>query len=153
MLHRAFIRWFSVPLLLSSVSSCGVAPTADATNLSDSVSAYVAAYNAHDVDGMLAMVTDDVRWSIVDAATVTVMTEGKNALASAMHEYFADSPSTRSRIHGTQVNGNFVSVIEEALWQSGATWRSQCSLAIYAFEDGLIGDVWYFAAQPCAAEN
>jgi len=130
---------------------CACTTTPDSSDLGNAgiVSTYVAAYNDHDIERMLGMVTDDIRWMSVEKNNVAVITEGKLALASALADYFTGLPSASSRIRYIQANGTFVSVIEEAIWASRGETRSQCALAVYEFDASLITNVWYYSGEPC----
>ncbi len=113
------------------------------------VQSFVEAYNAHDVDKMLAHVTDDIRWMSVDGEQIGIEASGKTALGNAMKEYFTGLPSARSEIRHSHALGDFVSVIEKALWSSNGVTKSQCAVAVYQLRDGYIANVWYHSAQPC----
>lgn len=110
---------------------------------------FVAAYNAHDVDRMLASCAQDVRWMSVSADKLTVETSGTEKLAEAMRTYFRDLPSTRSELRSVLVSGNFVMASEQAMWESGGQTRTQCSASVYEVREGKIQAVWYFPAHGC----
>lgn len=105
------------------------------------------AYNAHHVEGMLALMTDDVTWLSVTEDSVAVELVGKEALKTYMNTYFKALPSARSGQEGMLVNGRFVTVKERAFWEQDGETRSQASLAVYEFEDLLIRRVWYYPSQ------
>ena len=49
---------------------------------------YVAAFNRHDVDGMLRLATDKILWLSVSGETVIRETADAQALDAAMRDYF-----------------------------------------------------------------
>jgi hypothetical protein len=69
------------------------------------VRAFVEAFNARDIDLMLAMADEKVQWLIVDGAKVSVETEGKAALRESMVRYFAVVPHASRRSSGFKEQG------------------------------------------------
>ena len=111
------------------------------------VERYQAAFNAHDVEGMLSIADEGVEWLSVSGTGCAAETTGKEALAKGMKEYFASLPSARSKIEEKLVSGSFVAVRERAYWKSGETEKSQAALAVYQIESGRVHRVWYFSAE------
>ncbi|MEM8725597.1 MAG: nuclear transport factor 2 family protein [Pseudomonadota bacterium] len=111
------------------------------------VIAYVEAYNARDLQAMMALMHDDVQWLSIEGSSVAIFADGKQDLASQMEGYFASPSATRSEVLSYVVDGRFVSVREVASWtdKEGAE-KSQSALAVYEFEDGLVRRVWYYPA-------
>ena len=126
-----------------------VAPLNAGAAATDTVSAFLSAYNEHDSAKMLQHVASNVRWMSVSDNKINVEADGKSALAAYMDGYFESMPSTRSEPREIQSIGNFVSVIEEAQWQRDGKHEAQCAAAMYELRDGLIQNVWYFKVQPC----
>lgn len=118
-----------------------------ATPPGEVVERYMAAYNAHDVEGMLELVDPDVQWLGIDGVELRVDADGAEALAAAMRDYFEAVPTTRSKIESMMVAGSRVSVHERAIWESGGEERSQAALAVYEIAAGRITRVWYFPAE------
>lgn len=108
------------------------------------VERFIAAYNAHDVDAMLGLAHPRIQWLSVDGDTVTVETTGVDALGTAMRDYFAAMPSTRSEIGEMMPAGRFVSVREHAHWESDNGSRTQSALTVYEVVAGKILRVWYY---------
>lgn len=117
------------------------------------VRAYVEAYNAHDVDRMLSFMVDGIRWMSVAGEAITIESSGKGAVGSSMSGYFDGLPSARSELRRVISVGNYVSTIEESMWESDGEERSQCALATYELSGSKIVNVWYHAAQPCGDDN
>jgi hypothetical protein len=136
-------------LLLPLVAICAAFPVLAQTVASDVVQSYISAYNTHDVDKMQTLVTDDVRWMSINNDKVTLESSGKKELAESMQSYFEGLPSTRARLTGVRSLGDFVTVIEESGWESKGKMSSQCAVSVYELKEGLILNVWYFAARPC----
>lgn len=118
-----------------------------ADSSSEVVERYMAAYNDHDVAGMLELVQPDVQWLTIDGDTARLETDGASDLAEALGGYFEAVPSSRSRIDWMKTAGTRVSVRECAGWQSDGDWREQCALSVYEISGGRIARVWYFPAE------
>ena len=134
-------------LVICAVSSVSAACADSSSNVL--IDSYFSAYNAHDVDEMLTLVTDDIRWMYVDGDQVYVEAAGKDSLGVAMVAHFARSPTTRSEVRELSRLGNFVAVTEAAMRESDGAVHSQCAISVYQISEGLISNVWYYAAQPC----
>ena len=135
--------------LLALTPVFALAHEEDAPRVSQSeiVAAYVDAYNARDIDAMLALMHDEVQWLSVEAESVSVFANGKADLAAQMREYIASTMVTTSEIDAGFVDGRFVAVREIARWngQDGEP-QEQSALAIYEIENGLVRRVWYYPA-------
>ena len=116
------------------------------------VASYVAAYNDHDVEAMMAHCTDDVRWMTVSEAQVSVDADGKAQLRSAMVEHFKSSPATASELLSAEGHGPMVVAVERALADRNQPEAAFCSASVYRLQDGLIRGVWYFDAYRCAED-
>lgn len=137
-----FITGRLMALFVLAVSSI-----AQAQSPEEVVERYMAAYNDHDIEAMLALVDADVQWLSIDGERIRVETEGSGALAEAMRGHFESMPSTRSEIETMMVSGSRVSVREKARCRIGDEWREQAALSVYQVADGRIRRVWYFAAE------
>ena len=124
-----------------------VGPSAQSTDHARLVEAFVAAFNARDIDAMLALAHDDVEWLSVDGAKVSVETAGKAALRKSMTAYFESCPTCRSGVEIKGGTANRLAVVETASWTAASGPRSQKSLAIYEFADGRIRRVFYYPAE------
>ncbi len=110
---------------------------------------YTEAFNAHDVDAMLALAHPDVEWMSVMGDKVSVDARGHEALRAAMEDYFRSLPTARSEVEGALGHGEMLAVRERAHWRTGAGEdRSQASIAVYEVQEGLVRRVWYFAPSP-----
>ncbi|ASG64816.1 hypothetical protein CEW91_00980 [Idiomarina piscisalsi] len=118
-----------------------------ASERSEQVKQFVAAFNAHDAELMSQYVTDNIQWLSVNGDRIAVETSGKTELIKAMSGYFKSCPSCQSELTDITVLGNRVSTIEEASWRQKDQLRSQKSLAIYEFSNSLIRRVYYFPAE------
>jgi hypothetical protein len=74
---------------------------------------------------------------------------GTKYLEQGMTAFFQAMPEGRSEICALTVSGPFVSVVEEAFWQTADDSGSQCAMAIYEVIDDLIHRVWYYDSHPC----
>ncbi len=108
---------------------------------------YVEAYNARDLDAMMALMHDEVEWLAIDGSAVQPFAKGKVDLAQQMQSYFASPLATTSTIDGSVIDGRFVAVREIARWTgSDGAPREQSALAVYEIENGLVRRVWYYPA-------
>jgi hypothetical protein len=115
----------------------------------DRIASFMAAYNEHDIDGMLLNMTDDVKWLGVANNQLVVETADKKQLQQAMQAHFEAQPNARSRIKDSVELGNTVAVVEEAFTERNQTSTSQCAMSIYQLADGLIASITYYAAAKC----
>jgi hypothetical protein len=111
------------------------------------VRAFVEAFNARDIDGMLAMADENIQWLSVDAAKISVETEGKAALRESMSRYFRSCPTCKSSLEWIQRAGSRVSAMERASWSGKSGAKSQSGLSVYEFRGDKILRVYYFPAE------
>jgi hypothetical protein len=102
-----------------------------------------AAFNAHDVEGMLACVDDDIQWFSMSGDRMEVEARGHEAFRGAMEAYFEAIPGARSEIESAVVSGSYVSVRERAFWGDE---QSQVALGVFEVRHGRILRVWYYPA-------
>lgn len=107
----------------------------------------LAAFNAHDSSAMGAFVTDDVAWLTITGEDVAVEVKGKSELLASMSAYFESCPTCQSALAGTLSTPGRVTAIEIARWQGETGARSQRSISVYEFSDGLIQRVYYFPSE------
>ncbi|MEL6868505.1 MAG: nuclear transport factor 2 family protein [Pseudomonadota bacterium] len=108
---------------------------------------FVEVFNAHDVDRMLEMVTDDVQWLSVDGDDIAVEASGKAQLRSGMTDYFASCTSCKSRLVHVFSTADRVSALEEASYETDSGLQTQRSLSVYEFSGSLIKRVYYFPTE------
>ena len=113
------------------------------------VEQYIAAFNAHDVEAMLAFSAPDLKWMSVAGQDISTETSSQTELHAAMTSYFASTPDAKSSVRSIRQSGPFVYAVEEAFWTSGGIERSQCSVAVYELQDEKIQNVWYFREHRC----
>jgi hypothetical protein len=111
------------------------------------VEQFISAFNAQDSGAMAALVTDDVDWLSIVGAKVAIETTGKNELVASMDAYFKSCSTCQSALSGAISTAERVSAIEVASWQGKTGPKSQKSLSVYEFSDGLIRRVYYFPAE------
>ena len=139
--------------LLILVTAVGV-PASSAPRAANSsvepekrVREFTEAFNARDIDAMLAMADENVQWLIVDGAKVSIETEGKAALRESMVRYFRSCPSCKSSLEWIQLAGSRVTAMERASWTGKSGAKSQRSLSVYEFRGDKILRVYYFSAE------
>jgi ketosteroid isomerase-like protein len=108
------------------------------------VRAYFAAYNAHDVGGVLRLLHPDFVWLSLAGDSVTVEARGLTAIRSQLEGYFRRLPSARSEMETATALGPWVSVRERARWTNASGPRSQAAMSVYEVRDGLLRRVWYY---------
>src|SRR6185369_6009688 len=104
---------------------------------------YVAAFNQRNLDTMLSMASDDIQWLTVVGDKITVETQGKAKLRESMTAYFKSTPTAKSELQWVQATASRVAALERASWQGKTGPKSQSSLSVYEFRDGLISRVYY----------
>jgi hypothetical protein len=108
---------------------------------------YVSAFNKHDIDTMLGMVSDDIQWLSVAGDKITVETQGKSKLRESLAAYFKSTASVKSELEWVRVTASRVAALERAAWQAKSGPKSQASLSIYEFNGGLICRVYYYPVE------
>jgi hypothetical protein len=102
------------------------------------VARHVAAYNAHDLQGMLGTLSLDIQlWMFPDKLQV----KGKADVANAMRQSFASGPDQKMEVTERMVAGT--KVIDH-LWIKGrGDGRVIRGVQIYEVKDGLITGIWF----------
>ena len=136
-----------VCLGLAAIAACSKMPEQDA--LTATTAEFVKAYNADDLDGMMALVHANVRWLSIDGASINIETEGRDALEAAMAAYFASGPRSPSQMRFMRREGDYVIGVEEIMRNQAGQGGNRCSVVVYRFADTLIKDVWYHQAYAC----
>jgi hypothetical protein len=108
---------------------------------------YVSAFNNREIDTMVSMVSDDIQWLNVVGDTIAVETQGKPKLRESLAAYFKSTPSAKSELQWVQATASRVAALERAAWQSKSGPKSQASLCVYEFRDGLISRVYYYPVE------
>ncbi|MEM5497616.1 nuclear transport factor 2 family protein [Paraglaciecola mesophila] len=152
---KSRIRKITSPLVSGIILACCLSMFTAQTNAQqqsaniDRIASFMAAYNEHDIDGMLLNMKDDVKWLGVANNQLVVETADKKQLQQAMQAHFEAQPNARSRIKDSIELGNTVAVVEEAFTEHNQTSKSQCAMSIYQLADGLIASITYYAAAKC----
>ncbi len=111
------------------------------------IDAQLAAFNAHDVNAMVANLAEDFAWFAVDPDMTRVELRGREEFRRSMEPYFASVPGARAEIEERLNVGRFAAVRERAYWLRGGEEVSQASLAVYEIRDGQIRRVWYYPVE------
>ncbi len=111
------------------------------------IDAQLAAFNAHDVNAMVANLAEDFAWFAVDPDMTRVELRGREEFRRSMKPYFASVSSARAEIEERLSVGRFAAVRERAYWMQGGEEVSQASLAVYEIRDGRIRRVWYYPVE------
>jgi hypothetical protein len=144
---RALKLWLIV--LVTAVGAPALPPREANSSIKPEkqVRAFIEAFNARDIDGMLALADENVQWLTVDGAKISVETEGKAALRESMVRYFRGCPSCKSSLEWIQRAGSRVTAMERASWSGKSGPKSQSGLSVYEFRGGKILRVYYFSAE------
>ncbi len=134
----------ALSLLIGPIVAAQAAPSAHEAQVRD----FIAAFNAHDPEAMMALVTDDIEWLSVSGTAIATDALGKDTLRRQMTDYFAGCPTCRSRLSEVVASSQRVVTVEVASWQGKAGPREQRGVAVYEFADGKIRRVYYFPAEP-----
>lgn len=119
------------------------APAAD-TAPAAVVRAYIAAYNAHDIDAVVSFLTPDFTWINVVGDSVSIEARGPADIRAQLAAYFRELPTARSELEDVTVLGPWVSARERAHWVGARGPRSQASLSVYEVRRGRLRRVWYY---------
>ena len=140
------VRLLGVPANEVHAQSALAAVAAPDTTALAVVRAYFAAYNVHDVDGVIRLLCADFTWLSLSGDSISVEVRGANAIRSSLVQYFQDFPSAMSEIESATALGPWVTVRERARWQGTAGPRSQAAISVYEVRGGLLRRVWYYPA-------
>lgn len=131
-------------IFLAAVLAATAAVAADAPEMA-TVRAYVAAYNAHDIDAVVKLLHPEFVWLNVEGDALVVEVRGPEAVRESLAGYFKSLPTARSEIETISALGPWVTVRERAHWKAkdgGA--RSQAAMSVYEVREGLLRRVWYY---------
>lgn len=123
-----------------------VAITSDPVK-AQTVHAYTRAFNERDVEAMLSLATDDVKWISLDRTDLLLGADGPENLRTTMQEYFDSCSSCRATLRWTKTTDARVVALEEASWDAEGERKSQSALSVYEFEGEKIARVYYFPAE------
>jgi hypothetical protein len=141
---RHLIHILATYLLLASFSAF---PQAPGVGHAQTVRSFIAAFNAHDSSAMSKFVADDVQWLSVSGDSISIETNGKAALVSAMNDYFKSCPTCQSKVTELIASRERVSAVEVATWHGKDGPKMQSGIAVYEFSGGLIRRVYYFPVE------
>lgn len=142
--------FYRIALLIFVGVSTSVTSAADESAESgheEIVYSYVAAFNAHNVEAMLEMVTDDVQWLTIGGDKIVTETGNKEELRQGMEGYFESCSTCKSNLIHVFSTGTRVSALEEANFETAQGSQKQQSISIYEFSGNLIKRVYYFAGE------
>lgn len=113
------------------------------------VRAYVAAFNAKDLDAMMTMVASEFVWMSVSGDSLTDVGRGVDAFRQLIAGYFRAVPSARSELRTIDATGPWVTTHERTRWDAApAEVGGQSSLVVYEVRDGRIRRAWFYPSLP-----
>ncbi len=120
------------------------APVQRDTSAAAVVRGYLQAYNAHDTEAIVALLSPEFVWLSITGDSTTIEARGIAAIRAQLESYFRSLPTARSEVEELTVLGPWVSAREHAHWVSASGPRSQASLSVYEVRAGLLRRVWYY---------
>lgn len=108
----------------------------------ETVRAFMAAFNSHDVDALRELLAPGVAWYSVGRESMVTEARGRQSLLAAMTSYFGDVPDVHSKMEQPVVTGSRVAFRERVSWDGGS--HQQTAIAVYEVSDGRISRAWYF---------
>jgi hypothetical protein len=113
------------------------------------VTAYVAAFNAKDLDAMMAYVSPGMVWLNVAGDSVTLGGRGVGAFQRLLAGYFREVPTAQSELLAVRATGPWVTTHERTRWSAPpAGAGGQSSIVVYEVRAGLVQRAWYYPAEP-----
>lgn len=131
------------------IGSTGRAETVSILDREKIILEYVRSFNQKDAEQMLLHTSPQVLWMSVNGDKISVETKGQQSLKEALQSYFKHTPSIQSELLTVHATGQVVYTVEKAYWEKNGKTKSQCSPAMYQFENKKIIYVWYFPSFPC----
>ncbi|QSX30383.1 nuclear transport factor 2 family protein [Shewanella cyperi] len=142
---KALILLAAAPLLALAGPLPGDAPA-------DTVRAFLAAFNEHKVEAMLAYTQPQVHWNHIKGQKVDTEADTQAEFGAAMADYFQTLPNAKADILSLTESGNYVSILERISWDNDGETGSQCSIGVYELSGGKISSIWYYPAHACNPE-
>jgi len=141
------MRRLRVAVLGALAALAVVAATQPADQPAQVLRRYLAAFNRHDVEGVVATLHPDVKWISVMGDSAVVEITGRDSLSSWMYRYFAALPTVKSEQRGLTLSGAYASTEERVSWTTReGEPRAQSALSVYEVRGGAIVRVWYYPA-------
>jgi ketosteroid isomerase-like protein len=113
------------------------------------VERFIAGFNHHDLNRLIAETDPDVRWMSVVDDRILPDARGQAALQEWMARFFAVFKTEQRTIEQSIAQGPFVSVWERARGKDKrGEERTQAGLVVYEVREGKIRNVWRYAPQP-----
>jgi hypothetical protein len=113
------------------------------------VRAYVEAFNAKDLDAMLAHVAPEMAWLNVEGDSTTLGGRGVDAFRRLLASYFREVPNARSELLEVRATGPWVTTHERTRWSTPTDGTGgQSSVVVYEVRAGLVQRAWYYPAEP-----
>lgn len=119
------------------------------TSPSAVVRAYVAAFNAKELDVMMAHVAPGMVWLNVAGDSATVGGRGAEAFRRLLASYFREVPTAQSELLEVRALGPWVTTHERTRWSTASSGAGgQSSVVVYEVRAGLVQRAWYYPAEP-----
>jgi hypothetical protein len=147
------IRAATVLMMLLAATGAGAQASAAVaprdTNPVAVVRAYVAAFNAKDLDAMMAQVSPTMVWLNVEGDSVTVGGRGADAFRRLLASYFREVPNAQSELLDLRALGPWVTTQERTRWSTPSDGAGgQSSVVVYEVRAGRVQRAWYYPAEP-----
>jgi ketosteroid isomerase-like protein len=123
-------------LLLSICVFLSSGIQASQTEVEQKVTAFVTAFNEKDVDGMLNLASENIRWMSIAGESMAAEANGSEQLKTAMIDYFASYPDSYSKIRQIQSNGSWVTTLNTRAKQSTGNSRASVPMRCIKLKKG-----------------
>jgi hypothetical protein len=148
--ETALLRYaclFIVALTCSAIAAVDATAADEPVAPTVVVQSFVRAYNAHDLDAIAKLLTEDVQWHALDRDAVATKANNRSELLQQLAAYFQEYPNARSVLEQSIVSGPYVAVRERAFWKREGKTMSAASLAVYQTVNGRVARAWYYPAE------
>lgn len=113
------------------------------------VRAYVDAFNAKDLDAMIAKVAPDLVWMQLSGDSLEVGGRSADAFRQLLAGYVREVPAARSELQELHALGPWVTAHDQTRWNiDPASGDGQSSIAVYEVRSERIQRIWYYPAEP-----
>lgn len=105
----------------------------------------VEAFNAKNIETLVANVSEDFKWYYIGSDTLLLEVDGKENFQKSMIAYYNSLKEVKSEITEYAIEQNRINFKEVVQYETKSGHSGQASsMGIYEMKNGLIHRVWYF---------